>query len=497
MGWARIIDGGPTGRYNIELDWGESTRTAVLAALGVRVAELDAKLAIAEAKVITADAQEATLRAAVTAQMDAYIAASIALPPGSPRPDSSAFRSAMALLTKVRQGHAGLRLTVEKLKFERAVALDRVSYWTNFNSIESRPAWCSSLTEDAAPGSVVATLDIKGESDLIVIAPEARAWQPSDGVLTAREMMSPEQAFWNAAALPGWQKWQPTYRWGTVDSINFAEDTMNLTLGEAKSSAQRLDINRETVLFDVPVIYGSCNSRAFRIDDRVVVQFVNQNWSAPLVIGFLDNPRGCGWVCIGAEPFGAFDYGKIYFATRDQSKIDALLSAPADAWTGMTSNGPAGFEPLQDDFWPGYSTGYDHTGSGTVSIDTLNETVTIEKTHAKNIAAGTDDVVGITGIARRAADSGLSLPSGWVGVVELTVTGFRLDAPSFIGDIPDEWFEVLVKDGANVIFNVVAKVSSAVGISTTMRVDTLGGLVPLVTGYPVELFAHTLYSETT
>ena len=216
MGWARIIDGGPTGRYNIELDWGESTRTAVLAALGVRVAELDAKLAIAEAKVITADAQEATLRAAVTAQMDAYIAASIALPPGSPRPDSSAFRSAMALLTKVRQGHAGLRLTVEKLKFERAVALDRVSYWTNFNSIESRPAWCSSLTEDAAPGSVVATLDIKGESDLIVIAPEARAWQPSDGVLTAREMMSPEQAFWNAAALPGWQKWQPTYRWGRL-----------------------------------------------------------------------------------------------------------------------------------------------------------------------------------------------------------------------------------------------------------------------------------------
>jgi len=113
MGWARIVSGGPTGRYSIELDWGQSTRTTVLAALTARLAALDGRIVVAEANVLSADAQEATLLAGVTAQMDAYIAASIALPPGAPRPDSAGFKNAMLLLTKMRQFNSGMRLGLE------------------------------------------------------------------------------------------------------------------------------------------------------------------------------------------------------------------------------------------------------------------------------------------------------------------------------------------------------------------------------------------------
>jgi hypothetical protein len=37
----------------------------------------------------------------------------------------------------------------------------------------------------------------------------------------------------------------------------------------------------------------TCDCRAFRIDDRVVVAFDGQDWASPRVVGFLDNPRGC------------------------------------------------------------------------------------------------------------------------------------------------------------------------------------------------------------
>ncbi len=490
MGWARIIEGGPTGRYTIELDWGESTRTAVLAALGARVADLDAKLAIAEAKVIDAEALETAAMADVTAQLSAYIAAAASLPPGSPKPDSRGFQNAMAKLQKLRQSHAGLRLTVEKLKFERSVALDRVTFWTNMVPKETRQAWCASLTEDKPTGSLVGTLDIKGESDLIVIAPEARGWQPSDGVLTAREMMSPEQAFWNAAALPGWQKFKPTYRWGTVASINHSENHMNVDLGEARSSAQRLDINQASSLAAVPIVYGACNSYAFKVGDRVVVQFQGQDWTQPLVIGFLDNPRGCGWTCIGAKPFGASSIGIIYFATTQIDRINALLAAPASAWKGRVSTGPSDFNPLTDEEWPGHASIY-ASGLPYVTYDPVNDETAYFKTHPVPFGAGMD-LVSMSGFVRRADDSGLSLPSKWVGVVELQVSGTRYAPPSFYTDLPSVWAEVLVQVGSDVIFNVAAR---ATNTGAPMNVDTLGGIVPIVTEYSVEPLVHTLYQE--
>lgn len=114
-----------------------------------------------------------------------------------------------------------------------------------------------------------------------------------DGVMYATDVMSPEQCYWNLAALPAVQKFKPTYRWGTLTALDKDANTASVSLNAATSSQQSLGINQSTTLTGIPVVYMTCNARAFEIGDRVVVQFQGQDWANPRVIGFLDNPRPC------------------------------------------------------------------------------------------------------------------------------------------------------------------------------------------------------------
>ena len=72
---------------------------------------------------------------------------------------------------------------------------------------ETRQAWCADLTETAT--GTVATLEVPGESALILIQPGAPEPTSTHGELVAREVQTPEQVFWNAAVLPGWQSSAP------------------------------------------------------------------------------------------------------------------------------------------------------------------------------------------------------------------------------------------------------------------------------------------------
>ena len=294
MGYARIISGGPTGRYTAELDYGSSTRTLLLNATNTLVAQLDNAIATQQVEVTKAEALEAAQLAKVQAA-EAQLIASVAggLPPGQSSADTTIWRFEVNRLTELRRRIEPLRQRLRKLELERAQAQRRAAYWQAFNPIERRDVWCADLTENAPAGALVATADIPGESNILVLAPGCRSWSPSDGELTARELMSPAQAYLNAAILPGWQKFKPTYRWGTITAINYEADTCNVNLADTRSSAQRLGVNQSGSLSGVPVIYSVCNSKAFIVGDRVVVQFLGQNWSSPRVIGFLDNPRAC------------------------------------------------------------------------------------------------------------------------------------------------------------------------------------------------------------
>jgi predicted transglutaminase-like cysteine proteinase len=49
-----------------------------------------------------------------------------------------------------------------------------------------------------------------------------------------------------------------------------------------------------SLLEEVTIEYMSCHSWAFEDGDRVIVEFENQDFSQPKVIGFIDNPNHCG-----------------------------------------------------------------------------------------------------------------------------------------------------------------------------------------------------------
>lgn len=171
------------------------------------------------------------------------------------------------------------------------------------------PAWCTDLTEDLT--GEVATIEVPGEGlQNLLVAPGydgAGGYLPArDGRVASRAGMNPLQLYLAAALLPGWQKFRPTYRFGTITAIDYNTDTANVALADARSSAQDLQINLESSLRDVPVVYMSCDSGAFEIGDEVVVRFVDQDWTKPTVIGFKSRPKGCnaGLYCIPATPLG-------------------------------------------------------------------------------------------------------------------------------------------------------------------------------------------------
>jgi hypothetical protein len=300
MGYARVVSGGPDGRYVIALDYGEDTKTQVLQALAALLAQIDANLVTAQLALADGVQREDELTAQIAAAIEELVALQQSLPPGSPPGDDTLLKYLLAQRRKLQTTNFPLRYNIDALKFRRRNTLQMIAYWRDIAASETRNAWCADLTEDREPGSLVSTLEIPGDSSLILIAPGAVEPSNDDGYLAAREIMSPAQAFFNAAILPGWAKFLPTYRWGTLTAVNYDDDTATVQLADATLTGQRLSVNQESTLTDIPVVYMTCDSSTFEAGDRVVVQFQGQDWSDPRVVGYLDNPRPCNWVCRGS-----------------------------------------------------------------------------------------------------------------------------------------------------------------------------------------------------
>lgn len=292
MGYCLITGGGEDGRYDIELDFGKAQKDSILAALTTAINKNELDILQTENLIAQAEVKEQAL-ALVLVQLQDIIAT------GAPAAKAAAlgqYPKKTAELAQLKAQNEPLRYTLRQLKFVRASLRKQAQQFNLFQPIQRKQAWCTDLTEDRAAGAYVGTLEVEGEPDLVLIQPGARAWIPTDGIVRGREIMSPWQAYYNAAVMPGWQKWKPTYRWGTISSINYSNDTCSVSLTAATSSAQRLDVNQASTLSNVPITYMTCNAEAFKESDRVIVRFSGQDWEAPMVIGFVDNPKACeGW----------------------------------------------------------------------------------------------------------------------------------------------------------------------------------------------------------
>ena len=160
---------------------------------------------------------------------------------------------------------------------------------------DMRSAWCADLSDELT--GTVSTMEVIGQPTHILIAPQQRGTGENlpHGALTPILPMSPAQAAFNWAILPGWQKFRPTYRTGEIVTLDQSADTCTVVLDGAWSVAQQLHVNQGTgELADVPVEYMTCNAAAFEVGDKVVVEFTEQKWEQPVVVGFVTEPKPCG-----------------------------------------------------------------------------------------------------------------------------------------------------------------------------------------------------------
>lgn len=299
MGRATIVSGGTDGRYTIDLDYGSAVRDARVAKLTAKIAELEAR-ALWQQELL--DGFTGGLES-IENEFNALVSEFVALSNAVPRDQAAMDAKRKQIDEKTKEllkqqewtasAQADLGMTKSAIK---STTLERGALLTA-EVTETRQAWCTDLTEGAT--GAVATLEVPGESSLILIQPGAPAPTAIHGALVAREVQSPGQVFWNAAVLPGWQKFKPTYRWGTITSLDQNADTCSVALADAKSSAQQLGVNQSDTLTAVPIRYMECNSSAFAVGDRVIVEFAGNDWAAPVVIGFVDNPKPCAWVLSG------------------------------------------------------------------------------------------------------------------------------------------------------------------------------------------------------
>lgn len=171
-------------------------------------------------------------------------------------------------------------------------------------------AWCADLTEDLS--GEVGVIEIAGDIDKGVnIQPgydgNAAYNANRDGELKeVQEFPNTKptgEVYWNWAMRPGWQKWRPNYRYGTISNIDYDNDTCDVALDACYATdtpdGEQLDINQTASLKGVGIQYMDCNAGAFEDGDKVLVEFEDHDWSKPRVIGFKEEPKACIW-----EPWG-------------------------------------------------------------------------------------------------------------------------------------------------------------------------------------------------
>jgi hypothetical protein len=229
------------------------------------------------------------------------------------------------------------------LKLRKASLLKQKEYLELIPGDPETTAWCVDYSTELT--GEVGTIEINGEHNAILIQPGWRgnaAYNADrDGQSQNIRAMTAEQAFYNMAMKPGWQKWRPTYRIGTITEID--KCLCNVEMDVARTSivnfGETRTINKYDALVGVPISYMDCDGTVFYEGDRVVVRFGGHDNDYPEIIGFESYPRindppiimysayRVGDADTGSYYIGAFDTSGALLSTLD---VNALVGVPAN-----------------------------------------------------------------------------------------------------------------------------------------------------------------------
>lgn len=177
------------------------------------------------------------------------------------------------------------------LKLKKVSNEKRIDFLTEKASLPDQVnAWCADLTGGAT--GIVGTIETGRRNTTPIIKPGAPAHiDATDGRLQPVSLSTPEAAFYNYALITGAAKWRPRFRTGTASNIDTVADTMDVALDALTING--VNCNQTSSLDSVPVEYMTCNAEAFESGDAVVVEFTDQDWASPKVVGFVHDPQPC------------------------------------------------------------------------------------------------------------------------------------------------------------------------------------------------------------
>lgn len=150
-----------------------------------------------------------------------------------------------------------LRLQLRYLRLQHVALGKHKEYLiTNFPGDYEINIYCADLTEDLTGD--IGTIEIPGEPVDFNVQPGysggAGYSASRDGQLWPAIAGSGDWSFFNQCILPGWQKYKPTYRHGTIidGSIDFQNDTCSVCISAAFSSQQNLNVNEDSAIEGCP-----------------------------------------------------------------------------------------------------------------------------------------------------------------------------------------------------------------------------------------------------
>lgn len=245
MGKGTIISGGTNGLYSLQLNLNTSKIAEI-------IARINAQIIVMTTKISGVDVQISTKQAEILV-IENLIASYIA----DPTKTNDLKTASQNLIIKQNELYELLMLKKVYELQKKALQLRKAYYNDKTPEDPTVAAYCVDLTEDLT--GVVGTIEIPGERGTTLIRPGYNSGatynQTRDGQLFPSICQDEFQCFYNWALLPGWQKWLPKYKFGTITAIDYNADTCSITLDAATSSAQDLDVNAVTSLTNVPVEY--------------------------------------------------------------------------------------------------------------------------------------------------------------------------------------------------------------------------------------------------
>ncbi|MCE0760664.1 hypothetical protein LWH94_15845 [Marinobacter sp. G11] len=211
MGKVRIIGGGRAGLYGVEPVYHRKQYEQRKADIEERIDAYSEKQSEAEESLDGAKADYDTAAEAVDQLMAEWVAAyNGTAAPGAPAPSMEDLDKAVAEASRLALLVSEYRRQVERWKATIKNLEAELQEMEDADDAPALAAWCADFTETLPPGAEVASIEIPGEPQRLMIYPQAMGEgghdAGRDGQLVPRAWQVPAQVFFNAAILPGWQR---------------------------------------------------------------------------------------------------------------------------------------------------------------------------------------------------------------------------------------------------------------------------------------------------